>query len=378
MEIGKSPGYRSKSRKGRSKSKLGIVCWKCEKKGHLKKDCKSRKGKEGDAQQETNHEANVTDDILVAGSNMQEINVLNIKLENSFAMKDLGVEKQICGMRITRGRKNHKLTLSQSEYIEKVLKMFNMQNAKPVSIPLASHFNLSKDDCPETQEEMDHMFKVPYASVAVSLMYAVVCTRPDIAHAVGVVIRYMNNPRKEHWMVVKWILKYLRGTTNQALCFGSSNITLQGYVDADMAGDRDNRRSTTGYVFTVGATTVSWVSKLQSVVALSTTEAEYVAATKANKEMIWLQRFMDEWGKKQELGTLYSDIQSAIHIAKNSAFHSKTKHIHLKYHFIRSTLEDGQLKLEKIHTSQNPTDILTKVITREKLRICSVSIGIKL
>ena len=130
------------------------------------------------------------------------------------------------------------------------------------------------------------MSKVPYASAVGSLMYAMVCTRLDIAHAVGVVSRYMNNPGKEHWMAVKWILRYLKGTTNQALFFGGSNISLQGYVDANMAGDRDNRRSTTGYLFTVGGTTVSWVSKIQSVVALSTTEAEYVAVIEASKEMI--------------------------------------------------------------------------------------------
>ena len=138
------------------------------------------------------------DDMLVAGSNMQEINVLKRKLANSFAMKDLGAAKQILGMRITRDRKNKKLTLSQSEYIEKVLKRFNMQNAKPVSIPLASHFKLSKEACPKTREEIAHMSKVPYASAVGSLMYAMVCTRPDIAHAVGVVSRYMNNPGKEH------------------------------------------------------------------------------------------------------------------------------------------------------------------------------------
>jgi len=152
-------------------------------------------------------------------------------------------------------------------------------------------------------------------------------------------------------MEVKWILRYLRGTTNKELCFGGSNISLQGYVHADMAGDRYNRRSTIGYVFTIGGTNVSWISKLQGVVAFSTTEVEYVAATKASKEMIWLQRFLDELGKKQELSRLYNDSQSAIHLAKNSSFHSKTKHIQLKYHFIWLALEDGQLKLEKIHTS---------------------------
>ena len=199
--------------------------------------------------------------MLVAGSNMQEINVLKRKLANSFAMKDLGAAKQILGMRITRDRKNRKLTLSQNEYIQKVLKRFNMHNAKQVSTPFASHFKLSKEMCPKTQEDMDYMSKVPYASAVGSLMYAMVCTRPDIAHAVGVVSRYMNNLGKEHWMAVKWILRYLKGTTNQALCFGGSNISLQGYVDVDMVGDRDNRRSTTGYVFTIGGTTFSWVSK---------------------------------------------------------------------------------------------------------------------
>ena len=128
-------------------------------------------------------------------------------------------------------------------------------------------------------------------------------------------------------MAMKWIIRYLRGTTNQQLCFGGLNIALHRYVDADMAGDRDNIRSTTGYVFTVAGTTVSWVSKLQSVVALSTMEAKYVTAREASKEMIWLQRFLDELDKKQELGRLYSDNQSATHLAKNSAFHSKTKHI---------------------------------------------------
>ena len=106
------------------------------------------------------------------------------------------------------------------------------------------------------------MSKVPYSSTVGSLMYAMVCTRPDIAHAVGIVSRYMNDPGKEHWMSVKWILRYLRGTTSHALCFGGLSTVLQGYVDTDMAGDKDSRRSTTGYVFTMGGTIVRWISKL--------------------------------------------------------------------------------------------------------------------
>jgi hypothetical protein len=274
------------------------------------------------------------DDMLVAGSNMQDINVLKMKLANSFAMKDLGVAKKILGMRIKRDRKNRKLMLSQGEYIEKVLERFRMKNAKPVSTPLASHFKLTKEMCHKTREDIEYMSRVPYSSTIGILMYAMVCTRPDIAHVVGVVSRYMNNPGKEHWEAVKWILRYLRSIATHALCFGGSDTFLQGYVDSDMAGDKDNRRSTIGYVFTIGGTTVSWISKLQKVVALSTTEVEYVAATEASKEMIWLQRFMEELGKKQNNNRLYCDSESTIHIAKNSAFHSKTKNIQLRYHFI--------------------------------------------
>ena len=141
-----------------------------------------------------------------------------------------------------------------------------------------------------------------------------------------------------------------------------------------MVGDKDIRMSTGWYVFTIGGTKISWISKLQKVVSLSTTKVVYVVATKASKEIIWLQRFMEELGKKQENSRLYCDSESAIHLAKNSAFHSKNKNIKLRYHFIRSTLEDGYLKLEKIHTSQNPADMLTKGVTRDKMSSCLVSV----
>ena len=196
----------------------------------------------------------------------------------------MGVAKKILGMR--RDRKNHKLTLSQAEYIEKVLERFRMKNEKLVSTPLSIHFKLTKEMCPKTQEEIEYMSKVPYSLAVGSMMYAMVCIRPDIAHAVGVVRRYMNNPGKEHREPIKWILRYLRGTANHALCFGGSETILQGYVDSDMAGDIDSKMSTTGYVFTVGGTTISWISKLQKVVALSRMEVEYFAATEASKEII--------------------------------------------------------------------------------------------
>jgi hypothetical protein len=166
------------------------------------------------------------DDMLVVGSNMQDINVLKKKLSNSFAMKDLGVAKKILGMRITKDRKNCKLTLSRGEYIEKVLERFRMKNEKLVSTPLDIHLKLTKEMCPKTQEETKYMSRVPYSLVVRNLMYVMVCTRPDIAHVVGVVRRYMNNPSKEQWEALKWILRNFRGTTTHALSFGGSNTVL--------------------------------------------------------------------------------------------------------------------------------------------------------
>ena len=237
--------------------------------------------------------------MLIVGKDTSKIDELKNELCKSFSMKDLGHAKQILGMRITRFKDERKIYLSQKKYIKRVLERFNMKNAKPVSIPLASHMKLSKKMCPTTKEEKENMAKIPYSSVVGSLMYAMVCTRPDIAHAVGVVSRFLDNPGKEHWEAVKWILRYLRGSSDECLCFRGSSPILKGYTDADMAGDLDNRKSTTGYLFTFSGGAISWQSKLKKCVALSTTEAEYIADTEASKEMIWLKQFLQELGLQQ-------------------------------------------------------------------------------
>ena len=151
------------------------------------------------------------------------------------------------------------------------------------------------------------MSKVPYVLAVGNLMYAMMCTRPDIAHVVGVVSSFMSRPGKQHWEVVKWILRYLRGSSDTCLCFTSESLKLQDYVDADFVGDIDSRKGTTGLVFTLGGTAISWASNLQKIVTLSTTKFEYVAATETGKEMIWLHGFLDELGKKQEMSILHSD-----------------------------------------------------------------------
>jgi len=225
-------------------------------------------------------------------------------------------------MRISRDKKNKKLWLSQERYIEKMLQKFNMDKAKPMSSPLADHMKLSSSQCLTGKEDKDEMKKVPYTSVVGSLMYAMVCTRLDIAHAVGVVSRFMSNPGKEHWAAAKWILRYLRGTSRVYLCFRPGQPVLDGYIDSDMSGDVDSSKSTSGYLMTFVGTAVSWQLRLQKCVALSTIEAEYIATVEAGKELLWMKNFPEEVGLNQEKYALHCDSQSAIQLAKNAAYHS--------------------------------------------------------
>ena len=168
-----------------------------------------------------------------------------------------------------------------------------MQDSKPVNVPIPVGVNLSAEQCPKTQKEEEDMSHVPYESAVGSLMYAMVCIRPEIAHAMGVLSRFMSNTGKEHWTAVKRVFRYLRGTSDYGLCYQGRPgleimLDIRGFVVADWAGDLDQRRSTSGYVFSLFGSAVNWISKRQSVVALSTTEVEYMAATHASKEADWL------------------------------------------------------------------------------------------
>jgi len=315
------------------------------------------------------------DDMLIVGLNSLRIQNLKGELSKSFAMKDLGPAKQILGIRITRDRKCKKLWLSQEKYIEKVLQRFNMAKAKAVSTPLPTSLKLSVKQSPNEQEE-EYLQKVPYASAVGSLMYAMVCTRPDLAHAVGVVSRFLSNPGKEHWNAVKWILRYLQGTSSLKLCFGTEKPILCGYTDSDMAGDVDSRRSTSGYLVTFAGGAVSWQSRLQKCIALSTTEAEFIAATEACKELLWMKKFLNELGFTQKRYVLLCDSQSAIHLSKNPTFHGKSKHIDVRYHWIRDVLDSKSVELEKVHTDDNGADMCTKALPRMKFESCRLIAGL--
>ncbi len=217
---------------------------------------------------------------------MEEIIRLKVQLSRMFDMKDLGAEKYILGMDIHRDRKNGNLSLAQQKYVERVLENFGIDNVKLVNVPLPSHFNLSLVLSPRTDEEKKYMSRVPYENAVGNLMYAMVSTRPDISHAVGVVCMFMENPREEHWRVVKWVLRYLRGTNDHCIIFNGSEGSVYGYVDVDYAGDLDKRRFTTGYVFTLAGRGISWMSKLQEIFAFSIIEEEYITALDASKEAI--------------------------------------------------------------------------------------------
>ena len=203
-------------------------------------------------------------------------------------------------------------------------------------------------------------------------MYLMVCTRPDLCYGVSLVSRFMSQPGKEHWEATKWILRYLRGTIDVGLVFEATEKGMQvnGFVDSDYAGDIDTRRSQTGYVFQIGGCTVSWKSNLQSIVALSTTEAEYIACTEAIKEALWLKGITREFGIEQNSVSLYSDSQSALHLSKNMMFHERTKHIDVRFHFIREVISSGNVTLLKVSTEENAADALTKALPSAKFYHC--------
>ncbi|KAH9704628.1 CCHC-type domain-containing protein [Citrus sinensis] len=270
------------------------------------------------------------DDMLIACKVREEIKDLKKILSSEFDMKNLGITKKILGVEIERNRVAGLMFLLQKKYFTRVLHTYQMLNSKLVQTPLTAHFRFSNLQSLKTSEEKLEMEDVPYANAVGCLMYAIVLTRPDISHVVSVVSRYMAAPGKEHWKAVKWIMRYLSGTLSCGLVYGKNKGScegLLGFVDSDYAEDLDRRRSLTGYMFLFNGCLVNWKATLQHGVALSTTKAEYTAATKAVKEALWLQGLTRELGVKQKTITVYCDSSSALHPCRNPAHHKRTKHI---------------------------------------------------
>ena len=174
---------------------------------------------------------------------------------------------------------------------------------------------------------------------------------------------------------MKWILRYLRGTSRLCLCYGNGRLELNGYSDSDYAGDNDSRKSTSGYMMIFAGGAVSWQSRLQKCITLSTTEVEYIAITEGGKELLWMQKFLRELGLKQEKFVLYCDSMSAIYLSKNPVLHSRSKHIDVKYHWVREKLEEKLFLLEKVHTDNNGSDMMTKALPMMKLDSCRSKAG---
>ncbi|KAH9668970.1 hypothetical protein KPL70_021600 [Citrus sinensis] len=281
------------------------------------------------------------DDMLIACKQKEEIDKLKVELSTEFEMKDLGATTKILGMQIIKDSDSKTLYLSQADYVKNVLTKFNMEDSKHVTTPLWQHHD------------------------------AMVYTIPNLAHGVGVISRFMGNPSKDHWNAVKWVLRYLRGTVVTVIVFGNINGALPevaGFVDSDYAADKDRRRSITGFVFTMCGGAISWKSSLQSMVALSTTEAEYIALTEAVKEAIWLRGLVSELGFKQKVVKVSCDSSSAIQLSKNPKYHERTKHIDVRMHFIRDEIGKGVMNVVKVPSEVNPADMLTKTLPSVRFR----------
>ena len=283
-------------------------------------------------------------------------------------MKDLGEAAYILGIKVTRDHRKKMLSLSQASHIDTVLARFSMQNAKKGFLPFRHGVPLSKDQCPKTDQEKEEMRAVPYASAVGSLMYAMLCTRPDISYAVGMVARYQANPGQAHWTAVKHILKYLKRTRDYQLVYQSDSLKPLGYTDSDFQADRDEKKSTSGYVFVLGGGAISWRSAKQKCIADSTMEAEYVAASEAAKEAVWLRNYLLDLGIISNLPrsiTVYCDNTGAVANSKEPRSHKATKHIERKYHIIREIVRRGDVQVEKIATLENLADPFTKSLPQK-------------
>jgi hypothetical protein len=231
------------------------------------------------------------DDGMVTGSSKALIHKFKVEMDKKYKLTDLGTANWLLGIKISRDLANKTLSLSQHAYIDAIISRFNFDDMKPSSIPIDPAVPLSKSQSPSKLEDIAKMRNIPYREAVGSLMYAAMGTRPDIAFATSTVAQFSENPGWVHWEAVKRIFKYLLGTKKLELTYGGDQRGLVGYVDADGAS-QEHRRAISGYVFMVDGGAVSWSSKKQELVTLSTTEAEYVAQTHAAKEAMWSHRII--------------------------------------------------------------------------------------
>ena len=313
------------------------------------------------------------DDSILCSNQLDALKTLKKHLCERFEMDDRGEVHYILGMTVKRDRINHITTIDQKFYLQNVLVRFGMENSKPMSTPVdpdTKFVSLSEDE---------KSFDVTlFQAVIGSLNYAAICTRPDLSTAVGMLSKFMQRPGKEHWVGIKRVLRYVQGTINYGLVFRrSDDFRLQGFSDSDWAGCAETRKSTSGLVCRLGNCTVSWRSKKQPIVALSSTEAEYIALCSASQEVVWLRRLLHGVGQEQSGATVvFEDNQGAMSLSRNPKDHSRTKHIDVKYHFVRESVEKEIIRVVYCPTAEMVADILTKGLARLKFEKFREAMGV--
>ena len=301
------------------------------------------------------------DDLVIGGENLVEINKVKSLLSDKFEMTDMKELHYFLGIEVIRTPAG--IIISQRHYILNLLYKFGMTECKSIATPLDRNLKLDADsgakECEPTQ----------YRQLIGSLIYLTI-TRPDLSYPVGLLSQFMQTPRDIHFDCAKRILRYVSGTMDYGILYKSATpIRLEGYTDADWAGYKADRRSTSGFVFSLGSGAISWSSKKQPTVALSSTEAEYRGAAVAACEAVWLKRILKDLGVPIKDPTpLYCDNLSSIHLARNPVFHARTKHIEVHYHFIRERVQAGDVNLLHINTNLQTADIFTKALGADKLR----------
>lgn len=250
------------------------------------------------------------------------------------------------------------IIINQKYYVESIIDKFNLSEAKNNSTPVDVNVQLRKDID-------ENLCKFPYREAVGALLFLSIVSRPDISYAVNLVSRYVNNPNNAHINAVKRIIRYLKGTKSMSIVY-NSNSELIGYSDSDFAGDLDTRKSNTGYIFLMNGGPVTWASRKQNTVALSTTESEYMAASDAAKEILWLKQFLSDINEPQESVILNVDNMSAIKLVQNPVFHKRSKHIDVRYNFIRTKVEEKLIDIRYIESACQLADFLTKALSTSK------------
>lgn len=309
------------------------------------------------------------DDGLLLSKSKESLNTVMYELKLNFEIKQCD-PKNFVGLEIKQSEDF--IFIHQSKYIERLLFKYNMQDANCNNIPVDPHTTLER-----STESVDK--NIPYREVVGSLMHLAVVSRPDIMYGVSLVSRYLNCFNHTHWNAVKKIMKYLKETIHYGLCYTSSQQNkIEAYSDADFAKDTDTRKSLTGYVFIKNGAAITWATQRQQSVALSTTEAEFMAACCATKEALWLKRLLLDIGEfNQDSICLNIDNQSAICLIKNVDYHKRCKHIDVKYNFIKEKYSEKQIDLSYVCTKEQIADIFTKALPRDKFQYLRGKIGMK-